>query len=121
MFMCVSRSGVACFGAPEPWFVANSAHQIRRLILGFLLISGLCFSGCAHTGPGTDKLGHMTAGIVASKLVSDRTESQLAGCVTSLVLGLAKEAYDRGGRGTVERNDVYATMSGGGCAFSFTF
>ena len=72
-------------------------------------------------GPGVDKLGHMTAGIAASKYVTHRTGSPLAGCMASIALGIAKEAYDSTGRGVVDRNDAFATAAGAGCAFSFTF
>lgn len=78
-------------------------------------------SGCADMGPGVDKLGHMTAGVVASKYVTHRTGSPLAGCMASIALGIAKEAYDSTGRGVVDRNDAIATAAGAGCAFSFTF
>lgn len=78
-------------------------------------------SGCASMDPGVDKLAHMTAGVAASKYVTHRTGSPLAGCMASIMLGIAKEAYDSTGRGTVDGNDAIATAAGAGCAFSFTF
>ncbi len=86
------------------------------IILGLAIVSG-----CSNMGPGADKIGHMAAGVAASKYVTQQTGSPLAGCAASLFLGIAKEAYDSTGRGVVDRNDVYATMSGAGCAFSFAF
>ena len=97
----------------------TTLEKTTRNLIALTLI--VATSGCANMGPGVDKLGHMTAGIAASKYVTQRTGSPLAGCMASIALGIAKEAYDSTGRGTVDRNDAIATASGAGCAFSFAF
>lgn len=88
-----------------------------RLIRAGLVASAMVVSGCADQ----DKLTHMGVGIAASVIVTEITDEPMLGCAAAIILGIAKERYDGMGHGTVDRNDVFATMAGSGCAIAFVF
>ena len=59
-----------------------------------------------------DKLYHLAAGAVIALAVG-LLLTPLLGLGAALVAGVAKEAYDATGRGTVEALDAVATVVGG--------
>lgn len=66
-----------------------------------------------------DKQKHVAAGAITSVITQQFTDHPLAPCATSLLLGVAKEAYDSQTGGDVEAGDVLATTFG--CAVTFRF
>ena len=78
------------------------------------LLAARALSGCA-----TDKAQHMAAGAAVSRFVTHQTGSQAQGCMASLGVGLAKEAFDSAFGGTVDGMDVLAT--GIGCRLTYRF
>ena len=61
-----------------------------------------------------DKLNHLKAGIIIGFTVTLGTGKPKYGFMTGCAAGVAKEAYDATGRGTVEFADFAATCAGAG-------
>lgn len=79
------------------------------------LASAVSLSGCVYSD--YDKALHFAAGSVAQNYVTQQTGSRLAGCVTAVGLGFAKEAFDSRTGGQVDSGDVLATAAG--CTITF--
>ena len=60
-----------------------------------------------------DKLLHFVAGSICSTIVYLITLNLTLAIGASVILGIAKEVYDRRGYGTVEVLDAVATVAGG--------
>ena len=60
-----------------------------------------------------DKLLHFVAGSICSTIVYLITLNLTLAIGASVILGIAKEVYDRRGHGTVEVLDAVATVAGG--------
>lgn len=69
--------------------------------------------------PEDDKRMHFVAGAGVAEVSRRFGLSPLESCAASLAVGIAKEAYDAGGRGDVELADALAT--GVGCGVTFRF
>lgn len=59
-----------------------------------------------------DKQKHLGAGVVGSGVAYIITEDPKAAWGTAAAMGLAKEAYDATGKGTVDIEDFAATVAG---------
>lgn len=74
-----------------------------------------------------DKIGHAAAGIVVAQWAEYEARRRgaerpkLWGCGAAAVVGLAKEAYDSTGRGTVDAKDFLATALAGCLSVTIRF
>lgn len=82
-----------------------------KIFSGLVLVSLL--ASC-----GTDKLLHIGAGVGISGATMAVGGSWQDACKISIVGGIAKEAYDSTGRGTVDPMDAVATGAAG-CALAY--
>ena len=78
----------------------------RKIVVFFI---GACtVGGCAQ-----DKQMHFGAGAITAAVVSEYTDSKLAGCGAALAVGLAKEyVVDINTHGQPDFNDAVATVAG---------
>ena len=74
--------------------------MIRAATLALLL------TGCAMA---KDQGQHLTAGMAVGGLTYSVTRNPFHACMASTAAGVAKEAYDSTGRGTVDGMDVVYT------------
>lgn len=69
--------------------------------------------------PEDDKQKHFVAGAVISEVAHQSGLTPFQSCGIALAAGIAKEAWDFGGRGDVELADAIATTAGCGVTFRF--
>ena len=83
-----------------------------------LTITMFALTGCAG-GIQQDKVGHFVVGAGVSIVATELGATPLQACAASLVVGVAKEAYDSKYGGIVETMDALATVSG--CVLTWEF